>query len=304
MNRQPLFITSLPRHSARQYNDVIDRQFGRFLGKHTRLLFPEWKRSDLRKISHYLFGSLAVNGIFNAMLNLPSRLALTVIRLWDIPVSVNPACSVLVPSGFACDILNAVTLSLMAIDRQDCVLRPFKRRISRNNIPKVIALSWIGTLVLTSPIIFNSACQLIDGCDVIPRFENARDPILTYVSILSNCFNIVSVLIIVVTALRILKRLRSSPLPKSSSHNRRHENQLIWLTYKICGVFLVCKFPTFVYFPIAIFLRNSVPILFNFLAIVLLISNIPYAVNPFLFHNMLRPLQAIRSAAIEGRLRH
>ena len=261
------------------------------------------KHSDLRKVPHYLFCNLAVNGIFNSLLNLPSRLALTVIRLWDIPVSVDPACSVLGPSGFACDILNAVTLSLMAIDRQDCVLRPYKRRMSRNNILKVIALSWIGTLVLTSPIIFNSARQLFDGCDVIPRFEKARHPILTYVSILSNSFNIMSVLIIVVTALRILKRLRSSPLPKSNSHNRRHEKQLLWLTYKICGVFVVCKLPLFVYFPVGIFLGNSVPILPNVLAIVLLIPNIPYAVNPFLFHNMLRPLQDIRRAASDGRPR-
>ena len=255
------------------------------------------KHSDLRKVPHYLFSSLAVNGIFNSLLNLPSRLALTVIRLLDIPVSVDPACSVLVPSGFACNILNAVTLSLMAIDRQDCVLRPFKRRMDRNNIPKVIVLSWIGALVLTSPIIFKSARQRFHGCDVIPRMKKARDPILVYVTILSNFFNIVSVLIIVVTALRIIKRLRSSPLPKSNSHNRRQENQLIWLTYKICGVFLVCKLPIFVYFPLAVFLGNSVPILPNVLAIVLLISNFSYVVNPFLFQNMLRPLQAIPRAA-------
>lgn len=255
------------------------------------------KHSNLRKVPHYLFGSLAVNGIFNSLLNLPSRLALTVIRLLDIPVSVDPACSVLVPSGFACNILNAVTLSLMAIDRQDCVLRPFKRRMDRNNIPKVIVLSWIGALVLTSPIIFKSARQRFHGCDVIPRMKKARDPILVYVTILSNFFNIVSVLIIVVTALRIIKRLRSSPLPKSNSHNRRQENQLIWLTYKICGVFLVCKLPIFVYFPLAVFLGNSIPILPNVLAIVLLISNFSYVVNPFLFQNMLRPLQAIPRAA-------
>ena len=124
-----------------------------------------------------------------------------------------------------------------------------------------------------------------------------------YVSILSNCSNIVSVFTIIVTALRIIKRLRSSPLPKSNSHNRRQENQLIWLTYKICGVFLVCKLPIFVYFPIVVFLGNSIYLLPDFLAIVLLISNFPYVVNPFLFHNMLRPLQAVPKAGSEGRPR-
>ena len=124
-----------------------------------RVCFVIRKRSDLRKVPHYLFCSLAVNGSFSSLLNLPSRLALTVIRLWNIPVSADPANAVLVLSGFVCNILNAVTLSLMAIDQQDCILRPFKRHTGRGNIPKVIALSWIGTLVLTSPIIFKTVRQ-------------------------------------------------------------------------------------------------------------------------------------------------
>ena len=159
------------------------------------------KRSDLRKVPHYLFCSLAVNGIFNSLLNLPSRLALTVIRLCDIPVSAALACAVLVPSGLACNILNAVILSLMAIDRQDCVLRPIKRRIGKKNIPKVIALSWIGTLVLTFPIIFQSVRQQFDGCNVIPRLNNSGDLNMVYVSFLSNCFNIVTAFTIIVTAI-------------------------------------------------------------------------------------------------------
>ena len=249
------------------------------------------KRSDLRKVPHYLFGGLAVNGICSSLLNLPSRIALTVIRLFDIPVSTDAVCSITVPSGFACNILNAVTLSLMAIDQQDCVLRPFKRRMSRGNILKVIALSWIGTLVLTTPIIFKTVRQQFEGCDVIPKIRGAGDPVFVYVGILSNSFNITSVLIIVVTALRIIKRLRSSPLPESNNHHRRQENKLFWLTYKICGVFIVCKLPIFVYFPFAIFsLENNDYTLANIQIIVLTISNFHYVVNPFLYYNMMRPV--------------
>lgn len=247
------------------------------------------KRSDLRKVLHYLFGSLAVNGIFSSLLNLPSRLALIVIRLWDIPVSAEPVCYVLVSSGFVCSILNAVTLSLMAIDRQDCVLRPFNRRMGRNNIPKVIALWWIGTLVLTSPIIFKSVGQQFEGCDIIPKIKGAGDPIFVYVGIASNFFKISSVLIIVVTAIRIIKRLRSSPLPESNNNHRRQENKLLCLTNKICGVFLVSKLPIFVYFPVEIFLKNNDHTLANILVIALSMSNFHYVVNPFLYYNILRP---------------
>ena len=252
------------------------------------------KRSDLRKVPHYLFGSLAVNGIFSSLLNLPSRLALTVIRLWDIPVSVELACYVLVPSGFVCNLINAVTLSLMAIDRQDCVLRPFNRRMSRDNIAKVIAFLWIGTLALSSPIIFKSVSQQqFAGCDIIPRVSKAQDFTFVYFIILSNFSNMASVLITVVTALRIIKGLRSSSLPESNSHHRQQENKLMWFTYKICIVFLVCKLPIFVYFPVAIFLGNADYIPPNIFLIALLITNVPYIVNPFLFRNMLRGLSNI-----------
>ena len=189
------------------------------------------------------------------------------------------------------NILNAVTLSLMAIDRQDCVLRPFKRRMSRNNIPKVIALSWIGTLVLTSPIIFKSAArQQSERCDIIPKSKGARDPILVYIAILSNSFNIASVLIIVVTALRIIKKLRSSPLPESKSHHRFQENKLLWLTCKICGVFAVCKLLIFVHFAIAIFLKSNSCTPANILLMALTMSNFHYVVNPFLYYDILRPV--------------
>ena len=169
------------------------------------------KRSELRKVPHYLFASLGVNGVFSCLLNLPSRIAMIVmVHLLDSAVSAEAACYVLIPSGFACGILNAVTLSLMAIDRQDCVLRPFNRRMSQRNITKVIAISWIGTSVLTSVIIVYSFFHQSQECDIISRIE-ASDPIYVYFSILLVSFNLVSVLIIVITALRIVKRLRSSP---------------------------------------------------------------------------------------------
>ena len=178
----------------------------------------------------------------------------------------------------------------MAIDRQDCVLRPFKRRMGRNNIPKVIALSWIGKSG------FNLSHNLQISSPTIRRMwrysKGHRN--WSYVGILSNSFNIASVLIIVVTALRIIKRLRSSPVPQSKSPHRRQESKLLSLTYEICGVFIVCKLPTSVYFPVAIFLEKNDYTLANFLVIALTMSNFHYVVNPFLYYNMLRP--AVRRA--------
>lgn len=246
------------------------------------------KRSDLRQVTHFLFASLAVNGILSSLLSLIPRLVMVIIiHLLDSPASANVACYIMVPSGFACGILNAVTLSLMAIDRQDCVLRPYNRRMTRRNIKKVIATSWIGTLVLTSFIIFQSVYYQFEPCGVIPKIKG-KDPVFVYVGILTLSSNIASVLIIVITACRIIKRLRSSPLPESNSRHRRQENKLTWLNYKICGVFLVCWSPLFVCFPLAEFGTNPGDSLVSTLIITLTLSSFNYVVNPFLYYRMLR----------------
>ena len=257
-----------------------------FLGNAT-VCFLLRKRSDLRKVPHYLFASLAVNGMFSCLLNLPSRLVMVVmVHLLDSPVSAEAACYILIPSGFACGILNAVTLSLMAIDRQDCVLRPFNRRMSKRNITKVIAISWIGTSVLMSVVIVHSFLHESQACDIIPKIKGSY-PIYIYVGSLMMSFNVIAVIIIVITALRIVKRLRSSPLPEARSQHRRQENKLTWLTYKICGVFLVCWLPLFVCFPLAQFGRNFRDLLVGVLIITLAMSNFTYVLNPFLYYRML-----------------
>lgn len=258
------------------------------------------KRVDLRKVPHYLFASLAVNGVFSCLLNLPSRLAMIVmIQLLDSPVSAEPACYILVPSNFACSILNAVTLSLMAIDRQDCVLRPFNRRMSKRNITKVIAISWIGTSILTSVAIVHSFLYESQACAMISKIKEL-DPIYVYLSILTVSFNVISVLVIVTTALRIVKRLRSCPLPEARSHHRLQENKLTWLTYKICGVFLVCWLPLFACFPLVQFGRNPGDILVGALIISLTVTNFNYVLNPILYYKMLkqRPVNISQKVAV------
>ena len=246
------------------------------------------KRSDLRKVPHYLLASLAVNGVFSCLVNLPSRVAMIVmVHLLHSPVSAEAACYILIPSGFACGILNAVTLSLMAIDRQDCVLRPFSRRMSKRNITKVIAISWIGTSALTFVIIVHSFLHESQACDIISKIKGS-DPIYIYLGTLMISFNMTAVSIIVITALRIVKRLRSSPLPEARSQHRRQENKLTWLTYKICGVFLVCWLPLFVCFSLAQFDKHSGDILVGAVIITLAMSNFIYVVNPFLYYKMLK----------------
>ena len=112
------------------------------------------QRQDLRKVSHFLFAGLAVNGIISSVFSLPSRLAMLAFARLDRIDYAKPAFYIAVSSSFLCAVVSCLTLSLMAIDRHDCVLRPFNRRMKRSNVKFIIAGKWIGALFLTSVLFF------------------------------------------------------------------------------------------------------------------------------------------------------
>ena len=209
------------------------------------------KRPDLRNVAHFLFASLAVNGIFASVVALPSRLATaTLNHQLNYPQYAEYACNAAIITTFICGNVNAVTLSLMAIDRQDCVLRPFNRRMTRRNIKAVIAASWIGILLLSSVLIVvvlysESVCDEFTFKGLFTKIPDKHPLFLYYIS-LGFSLNIVSFFIFVITAVRIIITLHSSPLPDSRSLHRRQEIKLTWLTYKICGVFIICWLPQIV----------------------------------------------------------
>ena len=109
---------------------------------------------DLRKVPHFLFVSLAVTGIISSVFSLPSHIAmLAFIGLGRIDYA-KPTLYIVISSSFLCAVVNSVTLSLMAVDRQDCALRPFNRRMTPSNVKLIIAGKWIGALFLTSILFF------------------------------------------------------------------------------------------------------------------------------------------------------
>ena len=221
-----------------------------FVGN-VRVCYLLKKRQDLRKVPHFLFASLAVNGIVACVAALPSRLATATLNHLNYPLYAEYACNSAIITTFICRNVNAVTLALMAIDRQDCVLRPFTRRMTRSNIKVVIAASWIGNLMLSLVLIVGvfyseSVCDEFNFKGLFSKISDKQPVFLLYYIGLGFSLNIVSFFIFVITAIRIIITLRSSPLPYSQSHHRRQEIKLTWLTYKICGVFIVCWLPQIV----------------------------------------------------------
>lgn len=132
-----------------------------------RVLIVLRRRRDLRKLPHYLLANLALTGLLAALFNMPLLIAMTIVNYFvmntKLPAAVEVFCKVSFPSSFAFLVLTDLTLFLMAFDRQDCVLRPFNRRITRSKVKKIIPSTWILSLLTAALFAImirneNSAC--------------------------------------------------------------------------------------------------------------------------------------------------
>ena len=228
-------------------------------------------RLEKRNVPHFLFASLLLNGIFSTLLKLPLRMVVFILsKFFNFHL-------ILSPINLGCGVVNALTLLLMAIDRHDCVLRPFNRRLSLQNVKFVIVLSWASALVLGLIVFFVSLFS-----------EGNRQIIFQLTGGGLILFTGTSFIVIIITAIRTIKSLRSSPLPETASLYRKQEVQMAWLTYKICFVTLLCWLPAFVCVSALVkFGENQTNATISALIITTTLTEFHYVVNPAIFYKYL-----------------
>ena len=267
------------------------------------------RRQDLRKVPHYLLANLALTGLLSTLIHMPLLIVMTTIsyfQIQDVPEEVELFCRVGGTSRLACVVLNALTLSLMALDRQECVLRPFSRRLTRRNVKKFIPGIWIAALItniLYLILIRNETSVCVKFYPYSNTNEFSNLAVIAAVGQLDN----VAFFIIIFTLFRILKRFRSSPMNlsvASNSTNQRQEKELTYLTYKIGGIFLLFRVPikiciAMVAAKVGVFQEAAA----NAAMLVCYVAlDITYVANPFLHHKILkvrRPNRARLSTAVE-----
>ena len=249
------------------------------------------KRQDLRKVPHYFLANLAMTGVLSSVIHAPLIIVMTVANYFQIRGEsvVEILCRATFPSGFAFIVLNAPTLWLMALDRQDCVCRPFRRRLTTSNVKKIIPVMWMLSLLTYVFIVMamrneSFACiQIYPYSNDPPKFSRPMVGLIAIVGQLDN----VTVLIIIVTFFRVMKRMRSPTVNSSlNSTFQRQEKTLTMLTYKICGVFLLCRVPNNAHF----FLKKiggfqSTPAA---TLVTITLIHLMYVANPFIYHKMLK----------------
>lgn len=258
----------------------------------TRMLILLARRQDLRKVPHYLLANLALAGLLSALFNMPLLIIQTTVSYLEMSSNVPPAlevtCKVVFPLCFGFLVLNALTLSTMAFDRQDCVLRPFNRRLTRKKVEKMIPLTWLASLL--TAVLF--AILLRDEKSVCVEFYPFNN--LTRLEVIHAAiavvaqFDIITVLFITVTFFRIRKKLRSSTVNPLSSVHRREERKLTNLTFKLCAVFLLFKAPVIVCHFVANVGGYRGTATNSATLVTVTLTVFQYVANPFLHYKMLQ----------------
>ena len=251
------------------------------------------RRHDLRKVPHFLLASLSCTGLLSSLIKLPAHLAVIIVRHFFFnKISLDVICTLGFSSAMGFTLLNAITLSLMAIDRYDCVVRPLYRRLSPSNVKKVILLVWILALLLSSVhgVILHhesSTCYHLDPYSSLTA-SSGSPGFTVYTMFLGAIPNVTTVMIIAFTLCLIVKKLRSSLLPRLGSLNRRREHEITKLTFKICGVFLLCWFPVIICNIVIRIGGIYGDIIRKVKLFTVVISNLNYVLNPILHFKILR----------------
>ena len=276
---------------------------GTYANARVCLLFG--RRRDLRKVPHFLLANLSAIGLLSSLLVMPILVSMATRYLMKQRDSVDlkPLCKIHLAVSFFCSAVNSMTLSLMAMDRQDCIFRPLRRRLHSGNVKRVLLAVWCAATIIY--VVFailltieDSQCPQSDPFNLMSSFSKSSFLFSAYITIFGSVFNVAAILIIVITFLRIVKRLRSSSLPHSRSLHQRYESQITKITFNTCAIFILSWFPVMISQLVARFLTAGSENLPSLKLITITLTSFKYVANPLLHYKMLKttfPITRIRA---------
>lgn len=155
----------------------------------------------------------------------------------NLPATIEVFCKFAFRLTFAFIVLKALTFSLMTLDRQDRVFRPFSPRITQSKVKKIIPLTW-GLSLLTAVVIAilirndeQSACvKYYPYNSVTLSHANALNVVLFVIGQVEN----ITVLIITVSYIRIRKKLLQPTLQVQGTSAMKSKSP------SSCSVFVSC----------------------------------------------------------------
>ena len=241
------------------------------------------KRKTTRKVPEVLLWNLSLVGVLVSGVYVPLFLAILVTNQLSEPVRL---VFVVVHYSLSISVScwQSLNLVAMAVDRYDAVHHPHKRRITSANVFKVVKGIWV-IVGLTMATHGALAVRDILEYEVVFQLPSAALSML-FTLVLANFLLVVTVVVILFTFGRIVKRLRS--LPFQSNAGQRSDILVSRLTYTVLFSFLASWLPLIVVVIVnRVFAVNETT--FKALRVVLLAaSNTNYVVNPFVHMRIVR----------------
>ena len=261
------------------------------------------RRRDLRKVSHYLLASLSLTGLLTSLSGMPFLLINTIVNY--LQVGHLPVFGILCKLGFSLSVgcmgLNALTLMAMTLDRHDCVIRPFSRRLSTQNVKKILLVTWLLAFVITAVLLVllrkeTSVCYTWFPYNFSQSFRTERGNVIrVYITTVTQ-LDTLAILLVIITFFRVVKKLRSLVMTNSSIRQRQ-EKQLTWLTYGICGSYILFRFSIVICNIVASAEEFQGTMLNTAFLMACTLSYITFVLNPVLHFKMLRTTQPSRVQA-------
>ena len=262
------------------------------------------RRRDLRKVSHYLLASLSLTGIITSLLGLPSLLIAALVnylQAGDLPIA-QTLCKLGFPFCVGCVALNALTITLMAIDRHDCAVRPFRRRLSTQNVKKILSLTWLVGFMIAAVLLVlfrkeTFVCYTWFPYEQSKAFQTEQGNVIRIYLTTMAQLDTLAIVLVIITFFRVLKKLRSQVIPQltNSTIQQRQEKQLTRLTYGISGTYILFRIPLIICNIVA----SAVEFQGRALNTALLLTNVmvfsTFVLNPVLNFKMLRIRQPNRA---------
>ena len=266
------------------------------------------RRRDLGKIPHYLLSSLSLTGLLTSLSGMPFLLINTIViylQVGHLPVF-GILCKLGVSLSIGCLALNALTLMAMTLDRHDCVVRPFSRRLSAQNVKKVLLVTWLLAFIITAVLLVllrkdTSACYTWFPYNFSQTFKTERGNVIRVYATTISQLDTLTILLVIITFFRVVKKLRSLVMTNSSIRQRQ-EKQLTWLTYGICGTYILFRFPIIICTIIESAQEFQGATLHTAFLMACTLSFFTFVLNPVLHLKMLRARQPSRPSRVQARI--
>ena len=261
------------------------------------------RRRDLRKVPYYLLASLSLTGLLTSFFAMPSMLIATIVNYLQaghLPVA-QTLCKLGFPLSVGCVALNALTITLMTIDHHDCVVRPFRRWLSKQNIKKILSLTWLVGFIIAAVLLVllrkeTSVCYTWFPYEQSKSFQTEQGNVIRIYLTTMVQLDTLAIVLVIITFFRVVKEIRSLVVPQStnSTIQQRQEKRLTRLTFGISGTYILFRLPLIV----GHIVTSAVEFQGKALNTVFLLANVmvysTFVLNPVLYFKMLRVRQPNR----------